>query len=133
MIWRCAAAEDEHLPDAVDAFELPAQDLVGVFGDVAHRLVRAEREAQHRRRVGVEGSTRGCWIVFGSSGSDAVDLVAHFLRGDVGVLVEQEADDDLRDAFGRDRAQLVDAADGVDRFLDLVGDLGFDLLGAAPG
>ncbi len=31
------------------------------------------------------------------------------------------------------RAQLVDAADGVDRFLDLVGDLGFDLLGRRAG
>ena len=40
---------------------------------------------------------------------------------------------DLRDALGRDRAQLVDAADGVDRLLDLVGDLGLDLLGRGAG
>ena len=63
----------------------------------------------------------------------AVDLVAHFLRGDVGVLVEQEADHDLRDAFRRRRAQLVDAADGVDGFFDLVGDLGLDLLRRGAG
>ena len=49
-----AAAEDQHLADAVDAFELAAQHLVGVFGDVADRLVRAQRDAQHRRGVGVE-------------------------------------------------------------------------------
>ena len=34
----------------------------------------------------------------------------------------------VRDAFRGGRAQLVDAADGVDRFLDLVGDLGLDFL-----
>ena len=60
---------------------------------------------------------------------DAVDAVAHFLRGDVGVLLEAEGDDDLRDAFGGVRAELIDAADRVDRFLDLVGDLAFHLLG----
>ena len=49
-----AAAEDEHLADAVDALELAAQDLVGVLGDLADRLVGAERDAQHRRRVGIE-------------------------------------------------------------------------------
>ena len=36
-----AAAEHEHLADAVDALELAAQHLVGVLGDVADRLVRA--------------------------------------------------------------------------------------------
>src|SRR5205807_1218501 len=51
-----------------------------------------------------------------------------FLCRDVDVLVEQERDDDLRDALRRRRPQIVDAADGVDGFLDLVGDLGFDLL-----
>ena len=65
----------------------------------------------------------------GRFGSDGVDVVAHLLRGDVDVLLEAEGDEDLRDALGRDRAQLVDAADGVDRLLDLVGDLGLDLLG----
>ena len=128
-----AAAEDEHLADAVDAFELPAQHLVGVLGDVADRLVGAEREAQDRRRVGIELVDARLLNRLRQQRQDAVDLVAHFLRGDVGVLVEQEADDDLRDAFGRDRAQLVDAADGVDRFLDLVGDLGLDLLRRGAG
>jgi hypothetical protein len=35
--------------------------------------------------------------------------------------------------LGRDRAQLLDAADGVDRLLDLVRQLGLDLLGRSPG
>ena len=64
---------------------------------------------------------------------DAVDAVAHFLRGDVGVLLELERHHDLRDALGRGRGERVDAADGVDRLFDLVGDLGLDLLGRGAG
>ena len=56
-------------------------------------------------------------------------LVAHLLRGDVAVLLQIELDGDDRDALRGDGDQLVDAADGVDRLLDLVGDLGLDLLG----
>ena len=63
----------------------------------------------------------------------AVDAVAHFLRRHVAVLFEQERDDDLRHAFGRVRPQFVDAADRVDGLFDLVGDLGLDSSGAAPG
>ena len=63
----------------------------------------------------------------------AIDAIAHFLRGDVRVLFELERDDDLRDAFGGGRGQRVDAADGVDGLLDLVGDLGFDLLRRRAG
>jgi hypothetical protein len=124
-----AAAEDEHLADAVHAFELAAQRLVGVFGDVAHRLVRAQRQAEHRRRVRIHLVDARLLDGPRQPRQNAVHLVAHFLRGDVGVLLEHERDDHLRDAFRRDGAQIVDAADRVDRFLDLVGDLGFDLLG----
>jgi hypothetical protein len=60
---------------------------------------------------------------------DPVDAIADFLRGDIGVLFEPERDDDLRDAFSGIRTELVDAADRVDRFLDLVGDLALHLLG----
>ena len=48
------AADHHHLADAADAFELPAQRLVGVLGDVADRLVGRDRERQDRRRVGIE-------------------------------------------------------------------------------
>ena len=64
---------------------------------------------------------------------DAVDAVAHFLRGDVSVLLEAEGHDDLRDALGGVRVELIDAADRVDRFLDLVGDLALHLLGRRAG
>ena len=48
------AAENQHLADAADAFELAPEHLVGELGDVAHRLLGAERDAEHRRRVRIE-------------------------------------------------------------------------------
>ena len=74
-------------------------------------------------------STVGWSMVFGQQRQRAIDAIAHFLRRDVDVLLEQERDDDRRDPFRRRRSQLVDAADRIDRFLDLVGDLGLDLFG----
>ena len=127
------AADDDDLADAADALELAAQRLVGVLGDVADRLVGRDRERQHRRGVGIELLDRRLLDGLRQQRQHAVDAVAHFLRGDVGVLLEQERDDHLRDAFRRVRAQLVDAADGVDRFFDLVGDLGLDFLRRRAG
>jgi hypothetical protein len=89
------AAEDQHLADAVDALELPPQHLVGVLGDVAYRLARGEREAQDGRRIGIELVDARLLNRLGQQRQDPVHLVAHFLRGDVGVLVEDEADHDL--------------------------------------
>ena len=128
-----AAADDQHLADAVGALEPPAQHLVGELGDVAHGLVGGDGHGDDRRRRRVELLDRGLQRRARQQRQDAVDAVAHFLRGDVGVLVEHERHDDLRDAFGRGRAQRVDGADGVDGFFDLVGDLGLDLLGRRAG
>jgi hypothetical protein len=49
-----AAAHDDDLADAAHAFELAAQRLVGVFGDVADRLVGRHGERHDRRRVRIE-------------------------------------------------------------------------------
>ena len=122
------AAHDDDLADAADAFELTAERLVRVFGDVADRRGGRDRERQHRRRVGIELLDHRLIDRARQQGEHAVHAVAHFLRGDVAVLLEQERDDDLRDALGRVRAQLVDPADRIDGFLDLVADLGLDLL-----
>ena len=64
--------------------------------------------------------------VFRQERHDAPDVIAHLLGGHVDVLVEREGDEDLRHALARGRAKLVDAADGVDGLLDLVGDFRFD-------
>ena len=123
-----AAADHHDLADAADALELAPQLLVGVFGDVADRLLGRQRQRQHRRRIRIELLDRRLIDGARQQRQHAVDPIADFLRGDVGVLLEQERDDHHRDAFRRRRAELVDAADRVDRFLDLVGDLGLDLL-----
>ena len=122
------SADQQDLADAVDALELAPQRLVGVLGDVADRLVGGDRDRHDRRRVRIELLDRRLLDVLRQERQDAVDAVAHFLRGDVAVLLEQEGDDHGRHAFGGRRAQFVDAADGVDGFLDLVRDLGLDFL-----
>ena len=122
------AAHDDDLADAADAFELTAERLVRVLGDVADRRVGRDRERHHRRRVGIELLDHRLFDRAWQEREHAVDAVAHLLRRHVAVLLEQERDDDLRDALGGVRAQLVDAADRVDGLLDLVADLGFDLL-----
>ncbi len=127
------SANDDDLANAGNAFQLPAQLLVGVFGDVADRLVGRERERQHRRRVGIELLDCRLVDVARQDGKHAVDAIADFLRGDVGILLEQERDDHHRDAFRRGRTQLVDAADRIDRFFDPVGELGFDFLRRRTG
>ena len=96
-----AAADDEDLADPVQAFELPPQDFVGVFGDVADRLVRREREAEDRRGVGIHAVDTRLLNRLRQLRQHAVHLVADFLRRDVDVLVEQECDDHLRHAFRR--------------------------------
>ena len=127
------SADDEHLAHAAKAFDLPPQDLVRVLGDVTDRLVRAERQREDGRRVGVELGDARLLNRLGQQRKDAVDLVAHLLGSHVAVLVEHERDDDLRDALGRRRGQRVDSADRVDGFLDLVRDFRFDLLGRGSG
>ena len=124
-----APAEDRDLADAVDGLDLPAQDLVGELGRLAKRAASRERDGEDRRRVGVELLHDRLVDVARQVREDAVDLVADFLGGDVDVLLEDERDEDLRDALGGDRLEVVDARDRVDRLLDLVRDLGLDLLG----
>ena len=87
-----------------------------------------DRHREDGRGVGVDLLDHRRVGVAGQVAQHAVDAVAHLLGGHVGVLLQVEVDDDLGDALGRDRDQLVDAADRVDRLLDLVRDLGLDLL-----
>ena len=86
-----ASAEHQHLADAVGALELPSQHLVGVLGDVAQRLVGGQRDGEHRRGVGIALLDRRLRDRPRQQRQDAVDLVAHFLGGDVGVLLQLEA------------------------------------------
>jgi hypothetical protein len=96
-------------------------------------LARGQGEAEDRRRVRIHPVDTGLLDRLRQPRQDAVHLVAHFLRRDVGVFLQREKHDDLRDALGRDRAEIVDPADGVDRLLDLVGDFRFNLLRRGAG
>ena len=126
-------AHNSDLTDTGGAFQLLLQQLVGDHGDVAERALCAQANLEHGRGVGIELQN---FRALGGSGQivdDLVDLVLDFLSCDVAILREQEGDLDERASFGRDGAELVDFADGVDGFLDLLGDLGLDFLGRSPG
>ena len=127
------SSDDDDLADAADAFQLASKLLVGVLRDVADRSRRRNRQRHDRRRVGIELLDRRLLDRARQQRQHTVHSIADFLRGDVAVLLEQERDDDLRDAFRRVRAELVDAADRVDRFLDLVGDFRLDLFRRGSG
>ena len=127
-------ADDRDLADAVDRLEVPAHALVGELGDLLDRLPRPlEREVDDRRRVGIELLHGGQVDALGEIRDDQLKAIADLLRGDVGALLEDEADDDLRNALGRDRGDLLDAADRVAGLLDLLRDLGLDVFGSRAG
>ncbi len=119
-----ATAEDLHAADAADRLQLATHALVRILRHFGDRTARLERNVHHRRLIRIELGDHGQVDVLRQIWNHRVQMIAHFLRGHVYVLLEQERDEHLRDAFGRDRAQLVDAADGVDRFFHLVGDFG---------
>ena len=95
--------------------------------EIADALIGAERHEHDRRRLRVDFGDDGRVDALRQVAQHRVDLVAHVLRGDVTVLVELEGDRDLREAFHRGRAELVDAFDRIDRAFDLVADIGLDL------
>ena len=123
------AADQLHLPDAADALEPLFDLLVGNLREIAQRQVAAHRDLQDRLRAGVELLNHRRLGRFGERCRHERHAIAYFLGGDVAVLFEQEGDDDLRHAFDGARAELVDAADRVDRAFDLLRDLAFDLFG----
>ncbi len=122
-------ADDQHLAHARERFQLPPQHLVAILRQVAGRRGRGDGNGHHGHRVGIELLHGRLLDVLGQVREDAIHLVADFLGGDVGVLLQDEGDEDLGNAFRRNRAELVDAAGGVDGLFDLVGDLGFHLFG----
>src|SRR5579871_1704069 len=122
------AAQHGDLPHALDALQAAAQHLVGVLGGIADAPRRGEGEFQDRHGVRIYLVYHWGLDVEGQIGQNTVDLVADLLDGDIDVLLQLERNDDLRDAIVGVGVQLVDAADGIDRLLDLVHDIGLDLL-----
>ncbi len=123
------AAQHAHLADARRAFDAATDRPIGELGDLAHRPIRLDDDHHDRRRVAVDLADRRRLDAFGKIAEDVVDAVTHLLRRDVDVLVELELDHHARDTLCRDRAELLDTGDGVDRLLDGVRDVGLYLLG----
>lgn len=120
---RSHAAKQRDTPHAIQRFKL--------FLDVAAGNVRRFNEWA-RRRDGRPNDWRRVdfklldgWRLDGSGWflDDEIHLIPDFLSGDIEALVGQKLDVDLRDTFHRRRANLVDAADGVDGRLDLFGNI----------
>ena len=80
LICRCRPPRTSTWPTPVTLFDLAAQHLVGVLGDVARPARRAvSGDAQDRRRVGVELLDARLLDGLRQQRQHAVDLVAHFL------------------------------------------------------
>src|SRR5574341_1316328 len=122
------AANDRHLADAGEGLQFAAERVVGEFADVANGAVGRERHVQDGRGIGVQLLHDGLFDVHGQVGQDLVDFVPNLLGRHIGVLLKLELDEYLGDTLRRDGPELVDPRDGVHRPLDLVGDLGLDLL-----
>ncbi len=98
-ISRLAAADDADLAHAADVLELLLDPLAGDLRDVAQGRGARNDDLQDGRGVGIEFLNDRRLGRFRQVAQNEIDLVADFLRGDVAVLIEQEADDDLRYAF----------------------------------
>ena len=122
------SADDRDLADAVDRFDAFLDLVLCDLRHFAKRCRCGDRNPQNRRGVGIEFLNRRLLGRFGQIWNDGLDAVLDLLRRDVYVLFEDKRDEDLRDALDRSRAQLVDTGDRIDGFLDLLGDLGLDLL-----
>ena len=66
----------------------------------------------------------------GRSAMIVAQLVAHFLGGDVDVLFELNWTKTCETPSLDTRAQLFDPADGIDRFLDRIRNVGLHLIGS---
>ena len=90
LICRGRRADDQHLSDAGDGLQPAAQGLVGVLGDVALDAGTGDGDGDDGDGAGIEVLDDRRLGVVRQVAEDGVDLVAHFLRGDVAVLLEVE-------------------------------------------
>jgi hypothetical protein len=103
-------------------------NAIGEVGDLFGVAAGSvERYEKHRRGIGIEAHHAGRIDPSGQIGEHAAHFLLHLLGGNGDRLLEDELNHHLRDTLRRVRAKLVDAADGVHRAFDLVGDLGFDV------
>ena len=117
----CAAADHDHRADVrhrfQDLLDLPVHDV----GDLLQIARRADTERHDRHGVEIEFVDDRRVGALRQLRQNRVHLVAHVLGSDVAVAFEEELDGDARDTFDGRAAQLVNALDGVDDFLQRLG------------
>src|SRR5439155_11736385 len=126
-------AHDIDCANATGALELYFDDLVGVLSQLANRTLTGKCDRQYRRAVVIELYNDGWFRVGRQIAHDRADAIANVLRGRVDVAIQIEGGDDDRVALHRNRAQVVDAVDGVDDFLDALRDQRLHLFRRRPG
>jgi hypothetical protein len=119
--------------DALERFENLLDLLVGDFADLFLIARAVKRQGHDRLRVGIDLLDDRRLGVAGKLADDGRDLVAHVLGRRFNVAFKGEIDHDAGEAELGRGAQLVDAADGVDHFLDALGQLRLDLFSAGAG
>ena len=122
---RLAAAQID-FADAVGRFDLATQRFIGVFRDLADRLLRRNRDRHDRNLRRIEAAHNRRIDVFGQVALRQADFIAHFLRRHVHVFFQNEGDGDGRNALAGRRAHFVDARQSSNRVLDFLGDFGLD-------
>ena len=127
------SADDRDLADAVDRFDAFLDPVFGDIRNLAERCRCRNGNTQHRSCVRIQFLNGRLFGRLRKMRYDGLDSIFDLLGGNVHILFENELNKDLCDAFDRARPQLVDAANCIDRFFDLIGDLGFDLLRRRTG
>ena len=64
--------------------------FIGEFGQFGERGIAGNGERQNRRGVGIEGIDSWLIDVFRQARQNLVELVAHFLRGHIGIFFQVE-------------------------------------------
>jgi len=123
------AACEADAADAADSLDARLHALVGEFADRTNRLRACEQYRQDRLRVRVDALDDGHLDVSRQVAHHRRDIVADFLRLQLHFVIEFELDVDDRQRIGRAASQTADAFDGVDRFLENLGDGAFDGFG----
>ena len=126
-------ADEGDRADVLDRLERALDALVGDLGDLARRALAGDDQGQDRRGVRIDLLDDGRLRPGGEAGQHRPDLFPDVVGRLLHVALEHEGREDLRLPLDGGRAQLVEAADGVDDLLDLLGDLALDLLGRGAG
>ncbi len=113
---------DVDLADTFGTLELRTNDFVAVFGQLAKRSLTRKGDGDDRRTVVIEFSNDRRLHVGRQVADDRSDAIANILGRSVDVAIKIERRHHERRSLPGNRAQLIDAIDGVDDFFDSLRD-----------